>query len=308
MTAAADAAERAGRFAYERRLRDDASLPWRVRAFGLLLGTYMNADGSDCRPGTPGLMATLGASRSTVDRLYRVLRDAGYLVLVEAAAPGRAAVYAATTPTATCVTQVTHVPASTGVTQVTHVDGNVCQNEPQRVSERPSHTSLSTKTTTTTSAPAVVDAPPVHLVNGGGGGLDEEQNDHDEPALDDELVEAVDYVLDALDVPWRLGRRSRSTLAPFVGDVLRNTEWTATALAQHLGRNVPADVVSAVGLLRHRLEDLPARAPAGLTAAPARAGKPWCRSCDSDGYRYRVDDDGRPLGKCECHPGYGATA
>ncbi len=297
--------ERVDRFDYERRLRADTAVPWRVRAFGLLLATYMDRDGGNCRPGLPLLMELLGedgkaASKRTVLRYYDELRRAGYLVVVEAPAPRRPAVYAAAAPTPTGVTQVAPDELATGATQVTPVDPNGCQSETERVPIRDTRTSYKTKKTTTTRACDDAVARPLVQILDGGGGNEEQDHRTDVTATAAGVVGKLPDVL-------RLGDLDRTQLVPAIAGVLHDPRWTPEALTRELSRDLPGAVHSGLGFVRYRLDNLPP--PPAAVAVAAAPAKPWCGSCHSPDYRWRVDDDDRPLGKCKkCHPAYVATA
>ncbi|MDX3661254.1 helix-turn-helix domain-containing protein [Streptomyces sp. ID05-26A] len=76
-----------GRFMWERSVRQ-SELAWHLKSFLLLLATYMDADGSNCRPSAPELCAVTKRSRQRVFEWIRELEAAGWLRSV--ARPGKA--------------------------------------------------------------------------------------------------------------------------------------------------------------------------------------------------------------------------
>lgn len=67
-----------GRFDWERILRR-LILPWDVKAVGLLMATWADADGSRIRPGIEVLTVSSGRSERTVRRLVGKLRNLGLI-------------------------------------------------------------------------------------------------------------------------------------------------------------------------------------------------------------------------------------
>lgn len=77
------------RFVWERAVRQ-SELAWHLKSFLLLLATYMDADGSNCRPSAPELCAVTKRSRQRVFEWIGEVEAAGWLRSV--ARPGRTTV------------------------------------------------------------------------------------------------------------------------------------------------------------------------------------------------------------------------
>ncbi len=70
---------RNARFAWERALRD-SDVPRHVKGFLLLIGTYMDNDGTSALPSAPKLMKQFGLSRQRVFELLSEAEAAGWLI------------------------------------------------------------------------------------------------------------------------------------------------------------------------------------------------------------------------------------
>ncbi|MEV8439242.1 hypothetical protein AB0425_17845 [Actinosynnema sp. NPDC051121] len=78
-----------GRFAWERAVRR-SNLPMHLKGYLFLLGTYMDADGSNCRPSAAELEAAAGRSRQRVFEVLAELEAAGWFASVKR--PGKPSV------------------------------------------------------------------------------------------------------------------------------------------------------------------------------------------------------------------------
>jgi Helix-turn-helix domain len=68
------------RFAWERALRADRTLPWHVQGFLHFLASYMDADGKNAYPSVVRLAVESGSSQATVYRLLQEAESAGFVV------------------------------------------------------------------------------------------------------------------------------------------------------------------------------------------------------------------------------------
>lgn len=68
------------RFEWERKLRQDTTVPRYLKGFLLLVGTYMNNDGTQAIPSAPTLAAQFHLSRQRVFELFQEAEAAGWLV------------------------------------------------------------------------------------------------------------------------------------------------------------------------------------------------------------------------------------
>lgn len=87
---------RNARFAWERALRD-GGVPRYLMGFLLLIGTYMNNDGSNAIPSTAKLIAQFGLSRQRVFELLAEAETGGWLIT--RARPGKPSERLPATPT-----------------------------------------------------------------------------------------------------------------------------------------------------------------------------------------------------------------
>lgn len=71
-----------GRFAWERAIRR-SGLPMHLKGYLWLLGTYMDADGSNCRPSAAELESAAGRSRQRVFEVLAELEAAGWFASVK---------------------------------------------------------------------------------------------------------------------------------------------------------------------------------------------------------------------------------
>lgn len=85
------------RFVWERKLRDDTTVPRHVKGFLLLIGTYMNNDGTSAIPSTAKLTAQFGLSRQRVFELLGEAEASGWLLT--RARPGKPSERLPATPT-----------------------------------------------------------------------------------------------------------------------------------------------------------------------------------------------------------------
>lgn len=112
------AARPAGRFPWEKALREDTSIPWHARALGLLLATYADGpdgeDGANIHPGIDRLATETGQAEKTVRRQLNQLRDTGWITRTKRTNKrrGNADVYRLTVPDQ--VPQETHDGGSSG--------------------------------------------------------------------------------------------------------------------------------------------------------------------------------------------------
>lgn len=126
------------------------------------------------------------------------------------------------------------------------------------------------------------------------------------PAEQDRFAEQARAVIAALPAPWVIGRKSMPEAIRLIAAELRGDHgavWTVDALIRELrSRPVPDQIHRPLGLLRSRLEDLPAY-PANRTS-PAAPSLPWCGKCERADYRFLMDAEDRPI-KCKaCHPSF----
>jgi hypothetical protein len=170
------------------------------------------------------------------------------------------------------------------------------------------------KKTNTQEPPPAALAPSAHVptprsAEAGGGG-DRTPTDNPNPPSDAALSEGARWreagrrVLEAVQHASGFGRRqARGTpaakLAEAIGARLA-AGWTAEdATAALTGKIQPGD--SVVAVLTWRVANLLADAPPESTPTPAPP--PWCGECDSENYRWHLDDQGRPAQRCpDCNP------
>lgn len=88
------------RFAWERALRADETVPWHLKSVLLLLATYMSNDGSEARPSVPTLARQSGLSRARVFELLRQAGERGWVQSVSA--PGKVTVRLPQIPDPSC--------------------------------------------------------------------------------------------------------------------------------------------------------------------------------------------------------------
>lgn len=74
--------DKVGRFAWERAFRQ-SSLPMHLKGYLFLLGSYMDADGSKCRPSAAELEVAAGRSRQRVFEVLAELEKAGWFATVK---------------------------------------------------------------------------------------------------------------------------------------------------------------------------------------------------------------------------------
>ncbi len=67
------------RFTWERALRQDPSVPWPVKSFLLLYGTYFDGDGGNAWPSAETLASNAGLSRQRVFELLKEAHSLGWL-------------------------------------------------------------------------------------------------------------------------------------------------------------------------------------------------------------------------------------
>jgi DNA-binding transcriptional ArsR family regulator len=90
-----------GRFDWERVVRDwpfDRQVTKLSKYVALTMATYANADGTNIRPGEPGLATATGMGRSTVRRHLAVLVEIGLISCTRRGGGGAAAHYRLTAP------------------------------------------------------------------------------------------------------------------------------------------------------------------------------------------------------------------
>lgn len=68
-----------GRFEWERAVRRAPTLPWHVKSFLLLLGTYMDKDGTNCRPSSAELESVMVRSRQRIFELLAIVEAEGWM-------------------------------------------------------------------------------------------------------------------------------------------------------------------------------------------------------------------------------------
>lgn len=160
---------------------------------------------------------------------------------------------------------------------------------------------------------APVPAPRPGSSGGGGGDSSPEEPQNDDP--DVSLRAVAREVLERVQDESRVGRRRlrgqpASNLAARIAARIA-AGWTPDDIVEALSGSFDGadSVVAAMGWRVDNLLD--GDPPADRTAAPRDLPPPlpgWCGECESDGYRWRSDDIGRPYKCPECNPSVKRTA
>lgn len=107
-------------------------------------------------------------------------------------------------------------------------------------------------------------------------------------------------LLENLHAPFHLGTKSVNEFSPLVVAALTGTNgtpWTVEALTHELTRD-PEGVRAGRGVIKYRLEDLPAEAPTPGQPTPSRPQ--WCGHCSET---TRLLDTEESVTRCpSCHP------
>jgi hypothetical protein len=117
----------------------------------------------------------------------------------------------------------------------------------------------------------------------------------------DPRLEALRRELDGIDVSWQMTPEQAQAAAALV-DVHGPRRLAEVALELVTARGRPTFARAWLGAWR-QLSTGGAQAAAHAVQVQVPPPARWCGSCDSDGFRFEVDDDGRPIQPCpRCHP------
>jgi hypothetical protein len=118
------------------------------------------------------------------------------------------------------------------------------------------------------------------------------------PGLDSRL-DPLRAELDGIDVSWHMTDEQATAVAALL-EVHGPRSLAAVALDLMTERGRPTYARAWLGEWRHL--PLPGGTVRASDVPSPRVDSTWCGSCDSPSFRFVVDDDGRPLHPCACHP------
>lgn len=130
----------------------------------------------------------------------------------------------------------------------------------------------------------------------------EEGPTEEDPQTADRFAVAAELLLDAVpeDVRRR-ARTSRHRWRPQLAAAL-DAGWTAEQLVDEVARQAWTGVRSPFAVFLARLAGAAESAPPAPASTALPLSVPWCGSCDSPGYRWRIDDDERATPCPTCSP------
>lgn len=115
----------------------------------------------------------------------------------------------------------------------------------------------------------------------------------------DSRLDPLRAELDGIDVSWQMTDEQAAAVAALL-EVHGPRPLAAAALGLMTERGRPTFARAWLGAWRQL--PLPGGTVRTSDVPSPRADTSWCGSCDSPTFRFVVDDEGRPLHPCHCHP------